>query len=384
MVVVGALAASVAIGSGAGAAAYDRPGARAVPPLSVTEVRGGLSIPWDIAFVDATHYLLTERAGRISYGDLAAGTLTQVTANLSDVAPVGEGGLLGLAIDPAFATSRRFFTCQSNGPANDNRVVRWQLSAGGTSATRVGAPVVKGIPRAGYHNGCRLLFGPGGKQFVSTGDAGTGRAPQSLTNLGGKILRVNKDGTIPRDNPWPNAADPKRRYVWNWGHRNPQGLAWRPGTGQIWNSEHGPDRDDEVNLVLKARNYGWNPVRNASDPGYYQAVPMTDLAEFPNAAPAKWSSGIPTIATSGMTFITGADWGDYNGVAAVAQLKGSGVMAMWLDAAGTVQSTAEIPELDDTYGRIRTVRMGPDGALYALTSNGSGTDKILRVSPTRP
>ncbi len=372
------LAGAPGVSSAQGGAAS---GARTVPSLTVTELRSGLNIPWDIAFVDSTHYLLTERSGKISYGDRTTGSLTQVSANQSDVPAAGEGGLLGLAVDPAFASNRRFYTCQTNGPANDNRVVRWTLAAGGVSAVRAGAPVVKGIPRGTIHNGCRVLFGPGGKLFVSTGDAATGRAPQSLTNLGGKILRVNKDGTIPRDNPWPNAADAKRRYVWNYGHRNPQGLAWRPGTTQLWNSEHGPDRDDEVNLVLKARNYGWNPVRNASDPSYYQQVPMTDLAEFPNAVAAKWSSGVPTLATSGMTFISGASWGDYNGVAFVAQLKGSGVLALWLDAAGTVLSTAEVPELNDTYGRLRTVRMGPDGALYVLTSNGASADKILRVTP---
>ena len=357
------------------------PAARDVPALTVEVLRAGLAVPWDIGFLDADRYLVTERSGRLWLGRLSGGALQRVTANFADLARQGEAGLLGLAIDPAFATNRIFYTCQSHVGPNDNRAVRWRLSAAGTSAVRVGAPVISGIPLANIHNGCRVVVGPDGKLWVSTGDAATGTAPQDKTNLGGKILRVNRNGTAPADNPWPKAINAKRRLVWNYGHRNPQGLALRPGTTQLWNVEHGPERDDELNLALKGRNYGWNPVASPTNPTYYQGVPMTDLAEFPDAVPAAWTSGLPTLATSGLGFISGPAWGGYDGVAAIAELKNAGVLAVWLDAAGVVTATAEIPELNDAYGRIRTLRMGPDGALYVLTSNTTN-DKILRVTPS--
>ena len=376
----GGLAASpAAAGANQSSSQLDSSGA-AGPALNVSVIQRGLDTPWEIAFIDATRYLVTERTGRLSLGRLSGGPLTPVKADLTDLAS-GDSGLMGMVTDPAFATNRIFYTCQSHVAPNDNRIIRWRLSATGTSAVRVGAPVLTGLPLGKFHTSCRLLFGPDGKIWASTGDSYRGRAAQDKTNLGGKILRVNKDGSVPSDNPWATATNIRQRYVWNYGHRNPQGLAWRPGTKQMWNAEHGPDWDDEVNLVLKGRNYGWNPVKNATDPAYYQNVPMTDLVEFPDAVPAKWSSGVPTVAPSGMTFIRGNAWGAYNGVAVLALLKDEGMLGLWLDKPGNVIKTAGIPELNDTYGRLRTPRMGPDGALYVLTSNGTD-DKILRVAPS--
>ncbi len=352
------------------------------PALTVTVLSSGLTIPWDLGFIDSTRYLLTERTGRLWVASSTGGPRKRVRANLGDVALASSGGLMGLAVDPAFAANRTFYTCQTHkGTPNDVRVIRWRLSADTSTATRVGAPLIQGIPFGIPHFGCRVVVGPDGKLWVSTGDSGSGPAPQAKANLAGKILRVNKNGTIPADNPWAKQAGPIR-YVWNYGHRNPQGLAWRPGTTQMWNTEHGPDWDDELNLVVRGGNYGWDPVYPDGSPGYNQLVPMTDLVKFPAAIPAKWSSGIPTIATSGLTFVTGAAWGSYDGAALVAQLKGAGVIGFTLDAAGTVTATFEVPELNDTYGRLRTVRQGPDGALYVLTSNGGGLDVVLRVSPS--
>ncbi|MCA0178462.1 MAG: PQQ-dependent sugar dehydrogenase [Actinobacteria bacterium] len=354
---------------------------RAVPALTVETVASGLDIPWDIAWIDSTRFLVTERPGRLWLGSTEPGvTLQRVSAGFADLNLLAPGGLLGLTVDPRFATNRIFYTCQTHKAPNDVRVIRWRLSADRRSAVRVGAPVIAGIPFQHSHFGCRLLIMPDGRMLVGTGDGALPKAPQARDNLAGKILRVGLDGSVPKDNPWATSTG-KRRFVWNYGHRNVQGLALRPGTNQVFNAEHGPDRDDEINLVLKGRNYGWNPVDPSGSGTYYQSVPMTDLVKYPNAVRAAWSSGFPTVATSGLGFVTGPAWGEYAGAAFVAELKGSGVMALTLDAAGAVVASAQVPELDDAYGRIRTVQQAPDGALYVLTSNGGRADVILRVTP---
>jgi glucose/arabinose dehydrogenase len=189
------------------------------------------------------------------------------------------------------------------------------------------------------------------------------------------VLRVYPGGTVPKTNPF-YASGGRARLVWNYGHRNIQGLALRPGTEQLFTAEHGSDRDDEVNLVRKGANYGWNPV-----PGYDESVPMTDRKKYPKAVRAVWSSGRPTVATSGLTFLSGKRWETWNGALAVAELKGADVRLLFLDKAGKVTSTRTVPGAD-RFGRIRTVQQGPDGLLYLTTSNGGGRDRIIRVTPS--
>jgi len=156
-----------------------------------------------------------------------------------------------------------------------------------------------------------------------------------------------------------------------------QGLAVRPGTGQVFSVEHGPDRDDEVNLLREGANYGWDPDGGG---GYDESVPMTDPA-IPGAVPAVWSSGDSTIAVSGATFLDGEQWGSYDGLLVVGVLKGQGVLALRLDEAGSLQEQFRLPELEGRYGRIRSVLQGQDGALYVTTDNGSASDLVLRVIP---
>jgi glucose/arabinose dehydrogenase len=141
--------------------------------------------------------------------------------------------------------------------------------------------------------------------------------------------------------------------------------------------EHGPDRDDEVNLLRGGGNYGWDPDAGG---GYDEGVPMTDPA-IPGAVPAVWSSGAPTLATSGATFLTGPQWGSYEGLLVVGMLKAQGVLALRLDADGALQEQFHLAELEGTHGRIRTVQQGTDGALYVTTDNGGGADELLRVTP---
>ncbi|MEO9152919.1 MAG: PQQ-dependent sugar dehydrogenase [Lapillicoccus sp.] len=371
-----------AVGSApANASPPDRLASAAAPPspsVRVETLVTGLSIPWDLAFLPDGSFLFDQRGGITSLRN-AQGVVRVVRTDQSDLVTGGEPGLLGLVVDPDFATNRLYYTCQTHlgsaGEANDVRVIRWQLAVDRTSAARVGRPLVTGIPLGSFHAGCRLRFDSTGLLQVGTGDAGVGTNPQDLTSLGGKTLRVSKDGSIPADNPF-RARGGNAAYIYTYGHRNVQGLALQPGTGRMWSAEHGPDRDDEINRLVAGGNYGWNPV-----PGYNQTVPMTDLTLFPHAKVAKWSSGFPTLATSGATFLRGKAWGPWEGALAVGLLKDSGVLLLKIGPQGQVTATSQLAAVDNTFGRIRTAQFGPGGTLYLTTSNDGGTDVILKVTP---
>jgi glucose/arabinose dehydrogenase len=351
----------------------------------VSILASGLSNPWDVTWVGDL-LLFNERNGKV-WSKRSGAARRAVRAPLSDLFVGSEGGLMGMVADPAAASNKRFYVCYaSRSDGGDVRVVRWRLTNDTTAVPDGSSPVVvRGLPlSSGRHSGCRLRFGPDGLLYVGTGDAAEYRNPQDRQSLGGKVLRVRSNGDIPRDNPFYSQGR-NARYVFSYGHRNVQGLAFRPGTRELWSAEQGSDRDDEVNLISAGANYGWDP----KGPGYNESVPMTDLKKFPSAKPAKWSSGFPTVATSGMTFLADSGWGRWQGAIAVALLKGKGIKLLFLDPDTKVlqtPSTREVRIKEVTpYGRIRTVQYGPDGALYFTSSNGSG-DVVgkLSVSVTSP
>jgi len=191
--------------------------------------------------------------------------------------------------------------------------------------------------------------------------------------LGGKVLRVTTTGAAAPANAPPAGFD---RRIFTYGHRNVQGLAFRPGSGQVFSAEHGPDRDDEINR-LQAGDFGWNPVSPSGGLAYNESVPMTR----PGAMPAVWSSGSPPLATSGSAFATGAPWRQWDGALVVACLRGTQLLVLNLDDAGNLigQATRELPGYEGF--RLRSVVQGPDGSLYVTTSNGGSNDRILRVTP---
>ena len=372
-------------GKSAQAASSARVGAREPgPELTVTEIVTGLSHPWGIDFTPDGTMLFTQRAGVLN-ARLTDGAVKQVAADLSDLLVDGFAGLQALAVDPDFATNRRFYTLQGHA-GREMQVIVWTIDADYDEATRVVDPLVEGIPvgPGPWHSGGRLLFGPEGYLWIATGDGRSATAAQDLTSLGGKVLRVDpRTGAGAPGNPF-GASSP----VYAYGFRNPQGLALRPGTGQMWLVEHGPKHDDEINLLAPGGNYGWDPVPDDGALVFYDysdeaGVPMTDLAKFPSARQARWSSGFPTLATSGAVFLDGSQWGEWEGRLAVATLKTKALRVFEFTEQGDFVSQIVVPELDGSQGRLRTPALGPDGALYIATSNKPGVDRILRVAANR-
>jgi aldose sugar dehydrogenase len=292
-----------------------------------------------------------------------------------------ETGMMSLAVDPRFGRNHRFYTCYGGFLRNghhDVRVVAWRLNRRQTRAHRVEV-LVSGIPSTtGRHGGCRLEIDPKGRLWIGTGDAVTGTNPQNLHSLGGKVLRVNRfTGNAARGNPYRHARDHRKRKVFTHGHRNVQGLAWRPGRG-MWSVEHGTDRNDEVNKLVPGGDYGWDPA-----PGYNESAPMTDHRLPGRQRNARWRSGFPTIATSGATWLTSRRWGAWRGRLAVGALVGEQLRVLRFGRKGRLRSQRVPPRLHNDFGRLRSVTLGPRGALFVTTANGGGNDRVLRVTPRR-
>ncbi len=386
--------AAPAQGGGGGRAAAPAPTSTpAGTSLRVETVAEGFANPWDVAFVGGDRMLVTQRDGVLSLVEgLGAGARVRpVTADLADVYGRGEGGLMGIAAAPDVATSGSFVTChahQEDGRPVDVRVVSWRLSPDGLRADRVRDPLVGGLPLnpSGRHSGCRPTYDAEGMLLVGTGDTARATIPQDRGSLGGKVLRVDPatGGPAP-GNPFAASGSAAERLVLTYGHRNVQGVTVQPGTGRAWSSEHGPDVDDEVNVVVPGGNYGWDPARGGESPGGYdEDVPMTDLDRYPDAVTAAWRSGDDTDAISGATFLDGPAWGDMAGLLAVSVQKNE---KLFLMRPGTGEDADRIvgvtvpPELDGEFGRLRGARLGPDGALYLTSDNGSD-DVLLRVTRT--
>jgi glucose/arabinose dehydrogenase len=347
-------------------------GCRTEPRFTVIHVRGGLDHPWDIAFTPGANMVFTERSGRIN---IIFNGHRRVLGTPSDVHPMSEGGMLGVAIDPHFRQNRRIFTCflSNRSGSYDIRVVRWRINDAVTGLEQR-ADILTGIPvSSGRHSGCRPRFGPDGNLWIGTGDAAIGSTPQDPRSLGGKVLRITTGGVGAPGNP----RGVFRPQIYNYGHRNVQGIAFSPG-GKAYGIEHGPDRDDEINRLLPGGNYGWDPRPPGGGSGYDESVPMTDTAKYPNAIKSTWRSGFPTIAPSGGTFLSGAQWKGWNRTLAVAVLKGEQLRVFAFDQTGRKVAQQWIKVTD--HGRLRVGVQGPDGDLYIATDESPG--EIFRIHPT--
>nr|WP_233282414.1 PQQ-dependent sugar dehydrogenase [Prescottella equi] len=361
--------------------------AEPAPPLQVTTVMDGLAKPWDVVVAPDGAILTGERAGRFVV-KRPDGTVGEMTADLSDLYAEGETGLMGIALASDFATSRTVYTCQGHRQAGggslgagslgsadagtDIRVVSWTADPEWTTLTRTG-DVLTGIPTGagGRHGGCRILAHPDGTLYIGTGDTASPTVPHDRNSLGGKVLHVDADGSPAAGNPFPDSP------VFTLGHRNVQGLALQPGTGRIYGIEQGTSRDDEVNLLDAGNNYGYRPDRAPFI--YDESVPMTDPVRVPGAVAAVWSSGAPTLATPGGTFVSGAAWGEWDGALAVTTQQGREMLLLKLTADGTAVTETDSVLTDQ--GRLRSATRMPDGSLLVTTDNGTG-DKVLRVAPT--
>ena len=367
------------------------------PNLTIQELVTGLSTPWSLDFTPDGTILFTQRRGVLS-AILPDGTVNTVTIDLSDFFAQRTTGLLSVLVDPDFSTNRRFYTCQGHqvaGASNDTRevqVIAWRMNDTYTAATRVNDPLVGGIKvrNDGFHGGGRMRFGPDGYLWICAGDGGAGTVPQDTSALGGKILRVNAmTGAGASDNPFSDYP-----LVYTLGHRNPQGLALRPGTNEMWSVEHGPEYDDEINKLVSGGNYGWDPVpEKEGDDRYNQEVSMTDTEKYPDAIEAKWSSGSARTAPSGAAFLEGSAWKDWEGRLAVATLQHKKLYLLKFSNSGTFENRIIVPGFSGDpgsggHGRLRAVVLAPDSSLYVTTSKDDwrttkrNDDKILRVIPS--
>lgn len=344
----------------------------ATPQIKTETVLSGLAHVWEVAFLPTKEMIFTERGGTVKV--VVDGTPREL-AKIEDVYVLGEGGLMGLAVDPDFTKNRFVYTCynSSKGPP-DVRVVRWRVKDD-LSGLEDRNDIISGIPSnpSGRHSGCRIGFGPDGHLWVGTGDIAEGDTAVQPKSLGGKVLRVDRDGKAVNG----NLGGGYDSRIYSYGHRNVQGLAFlkKAKQGVVGVSvEHGSSVDDEVNL-LKPGNFGWAPPPT----GYDERVPMTDKARFPEAVDALWSSGDPTQAPSGASFLSGSQWKAWDDALAVAFLKDQKLTIMLPDAQLT-KITKEEVLFRKQFGRIRAATQGPDGNLYLGTTNGSG-DQIIRVIP---
>jgi aldose sugar dehydrogenase len=349
-------------------------------------VAEGFEHGWDIGFLPGGQALVTERPGRISLvsGLRKGADRREVRADLDDVYVSGEGGLMGMVVHPDFQSSRRFTTCQTHeegGQPDDIRLVTWRLSPDGSSADRV-RDLLTGLPiSTGRHSGCRPEIAADGALLVGTGDVARGDNSQDRTSLGGKVLRLDlQTGNPLADNPFASSDNRRERYVYTYGHRNIQGVAVQPGTGEVYTAEHGPSNNDEVNRIEAGANYGWDPSQGGTVGGYDESVPMTDRKRFPDAVPAVWQSGRTTQAVCAAEFLEGEQWGGLEGALVVTALKGAKLLLLTLADDGSLAGVSVPEETDGPFGRLRAARLGPDGALYVTTTNGDD-DKLLRIAP---
>lgn len=337
--------------------------------LEVATFVSGLEVPWSMAFTSPDRLLVTERPGRVRV--VQKGVLQEKPlAVLEDVEARGESGLMGIALAPDYPRSRHIYLAYAydapDGPAV--RIARFR-DEGTTLSERT--VILEGIPAARNHAGCRLRFGPDGRLYATTGDATDREIAQDRKSLGGKTLRLDPDGTVPADNPFPGSP------VYSLGHRNSQGLDWDPRTGLQYQTEHGPSGfdgpggGDEVNLIQAGGNYGWPLVHHRES---RQGL-VSPLLEY-----------TPAVAPSGASFARGDRLPSFRGDFFFATLRGQRLIRVRFDPKdpGRVAETEEL--FFGVYGRLRDVISGPDGALYVATSNRDGRgrprpgdDRILRV-----
>lgn len=335
-------------------------------PYDLEVVATNLSIPWAIAISEEGKLFVTERNGAIR-------TIEQGRLNPQPLftfpAPFvsrGEGGLLGIVLDPNHAQNHYLYVMHSYEEGNQlfNRVVRLVEQGNSAFLDRV---LLDKIPGGQIHDGGRLKIGPDQKLYITTGDTGNSFLAQDLTSMAGKILRIELDGSIPEDNPFPGSP------IYSFGHRNPEGLAWN-ANNVLYASEHGQSAHDEINIIQPGVNYGWPLVQGEEE------------MRGANLQKPLLQSGDITWAPSGIAFVNQGPW---QGKLLVANLRGEQLLAISLNSNGTQVEKVEA-WLQQEYGRLREVIQAKDGSIYLTTSNRDGRgnpdrsdDRIIRLIPKK-
>jgi glucose/arabinose dehydrogenase len=344
------------------------------PQFSSEQLVTGYSHVWDMVFVNDTTILFDERSGQLHTYDLKSNEAKNIGV-VPNVRAEGEGGLLGLALDKDFGTNRYVYACYNhNGPFRTVRVTRFKLSRSNEPSGYT--DIISDIEsKAGRHSGCRMAMDSSGHLWIGTGDSAIGNAPQNASSLAGKVLRVDRNGKGVEGNAKPPFDD----RIYNFGHRNIQGLVLfeqpNPNGAVGLTAEHGPDKQDEINWIVPG-NFGWDPDGGGSV--YDESVGMTDTNRYSDAVPVVWNSGDQTIAVAGLALLTHERWQAWKGWAAMAVLKGKHLRLLDIKDDGTVETELEILK---EFGRLRAVRQAPNGDLYVTTDNGNSKDGIIRVSP---
>lgn len=371
------------------------------PVLTRTVIMSGLSTPWDVAIASNGAIFYTEKCRGLSVRRPDGGTSrlfgTSGSALVaSDLDCTGQSGAHGIALDPAFASNRVVYVYMGSNLSSPrtNRVVRLTLDAGYTTASGRAdimtdiafKHVGNAVAGPGAHSGGRIKFGPDGFLYVTTGDNHSPVIPQSPTLLGGKVLRVTTSGTAAPGNAPPAGFDAR---IYTYGHRNVQGITFRPGTNQPFVSEHGPNHSDEVTPLTNGGNAGWDPQNRPAlvcpdsycgYAGSASTMPMTDLTRFPNAMRPIWSNNSQSQGMGPAVFLSGEQWRAWNGRLLVSIMGGQRIVLLQLDANGSVISEEVIAGsgMAIPAARYRSLTLGPDGTLYISTDAG----EIWRIVPS--
>jgi len=325
--------------------------------MNIDVVVDGLNNPWEMIFAPNGDIYFTERDGRIwKIENFGEAKVIQTFPKSGAV----EGGTLGLALHPEFEENKKIFVYQTNLELEffQNKVYSFTVNNDSLTDEQI---IIDDIPGAPWHDGGRIAFGPDEKLYITTGDAINPGLSQDLSSLAGKILRINPDGTIPDDNPFDSSP------IYSYGHRNPQGITW-DNNGLLVSSEHGPSGEmgyghDEINVIVKGKNYGWpKVVGDSSNDNFVNPI---------------IHSGEQTWAPSGMIFFDSDKITGLDGKFLVGALRGQHLMVVDVTNDGSLMNVERM--FEGEFGRIRTAQIGPDGVLYLLTANGDN-DKIIRIS----
>lgn len=339
------------------------------PLVSEELVVSGLQNPWGFDFLPDNSILVTEKAGKLFH--FKNGKKTEING-LPEVKVQGQGGLLDVTIHPKFSQNNfiylSFASPEGDGRGANTAIVRATLEGNSLKNVKV---LYKASPNTGkgQHFGSRIIFDKEGYLYFSVGDRGNrDENPQDITRDCGKIYRLHDDGSIPKDNPFVNQANAKKA-IWSYGHRNPQGLTINPFTNEIWEHEHGPRGGDELNIIEKGKNYGWPVITYGIN---YSGTSITDETSRPGMEQPihYW---VPSIAPSGMAFITSDIYPGWRGNLLVGSLAFQYLERLELEKGTTVTYREKVL---DGIGRVRSVKQGPDGFIY-VGVEGKGIYKLL-------